>query len=1163
MRLKRLDLTRYGKFTGRVIDFGERASGQPDLHIVYGPNEAGKSTAFAAFLDLIFGIEARSRFNFLHPYQTMRIGGALELEADGAPREFVRIKRPQNSLLDANEQPVAEATLQGALGGLDRSAYRMMFSLDDETLEAGGESILESKGDLGQLLFSASAGLADLSRTLDDLRGETEAFYKYRARSGELSVLKAELGELKAERERIDTLASQYAQLVETRERASAQYEEAIAARGSIQARMDEIQRHLTALPRLAALRAVRAGIAPLEGLPEAPPGWLEALPGLQRDDIELATRAATAQAEIVQQTAELEAIAVDEAALALAGRIEQAAKLQARHVTAEADLPERRLQLRDAERGVTGLLARLGRAGETDPARLVLEASIVGTLRDLIETRSGIAVSAEAARREMSLARDRLGEATAKLDQASGNGSAGSMSAAQLAALTAAVSAIRAGDHAARHRLAERSARALRDTLAERIATLRPWAGDADQLAGLTVPEPADITGWKEASAKVRQQIERLEEDVARFQAERERHRAALDAITATAGIVGDREVAALRAERDGAWASHRQRLDAASADAFETTLRRDDDAASARLRHEKEIVRLRQLGEECAKAEADLGSTAKRLDAARQARATIGAAFAGALAAITPPLPESMTLAQLEAWLARRDKALEARASLRDTARELDEAGRDIAAAQRTLAAALDAAAVPHEADAGWMALLAAAQSALDREAELKDLRTALRECERELKSRERALEKAGEAEKRWQAAWTKACGASWLGEGDAAPSVSAVREILDAVADLGPRLGECAALAERIRKMEGDQASFAAEITEIARALGHDPAGEAPAALAHRIKGRVQQAHAAQATRAAKMQALDAAKARQRDIAEALSIHDKRKAEMTAFFAVDSLIAVGSRLQDAAKRAELRGQAEEATRDILDALRLPAIEAAEAALDMADRAAIEAELAALQPRFDDQDQRARDLFTAFSKAADRVDAVGGDNAAARIEEKRRTILLDVEERALRYLRLRAGIVAAEQALRAYREKHRSSMMARASNAFRTLSRDTYTSLATQLEKDSEILIAVPAAGGSKIAAELSKGTRFQLYLALRVAGYYEFAGSRPPVPFIADDIMETFDDFRAEEAFRLFAEMARVGQVIYLTHHHHLCDMARRIHPDVRVHDLSSAA
>ena len=58
MRLNRLDLTRYGKFTDQNINLGERKAGEPDFHIVYGPNEAGKSTALAAFLDLLFGIES-------------------------------------------------------------------------------------------------------------------------------------------------------------------------------------------------------------------------------------------------------------------------------------------------------------------------------------------------------------------------------------------------------------------------------------------------------------------------------------------------------------------------------------------------------------------------------------------------------------------------------------------------------------------------------------------------------------------------------------------------------------------------------------------------------------------------------------------------------------------------------------------------------------------------------------------------------------------------------------------------------------------------------------------------------------------------------------------------------------------------------------------------
>src|SRR5690606_16256965 len=150
MRLRRLDLTRYGRFTDFSLDFGAAEPGVPDLHLVYGPNEAGKSTALAAFLDLLYGIDGRSRYNFLHPHSSMRIGAALELGS--GTHELIRIKRAQGSLLDASERPVPEALVAGDLAGIDRDAYRTMFSLDDETLEKGGDSILASKGDLGQLL---------------------------------------------------------------------------------------------------------------------------------------------------------------------------------------------------------------------------------------------------------------------------------------------------------------------------------------------------------------------------------------------------------------------------------------------------------------------------------------------------------------------------------------------------------------------------------------------------------------------------------------------------------------------------------------------------------------------------------------------------------------------------------------------------------------------------------------------------------------------------------------------------------------------------------------------------------------------------------------------------------------------------------------------------
>src|SRR5258708_4335410 len=77
MRIRKLGLRRYGKFTDGVIDFGERSAGAPDLHIVYGPNEAGKSTAMSACMDLFYGSHHQLWLDFLHPSPTMRIEAAL------------------------------------------------------------------------------------------------------------------------------------------------------------------------------------------------------------------------------------------------------------------------------------------------------------------------------------------------------------------------------------------------------------------------------------------------------------------------------------------------------------------------------------------------------------------------------------------------------------------------------------------------------------------------------------------------------------------------------------------------------------------------------------------------------------------------------------------------------------------------------------------------------------------------------------------------------------------------------------------------------------------------------------------------------------------------------------------------------------------------------
>ena len=356
-----------------------------------------------------------------------------------------------------------------------------------------------------------------------------------------------------------------------------------------------------------------------------------------------------------------------------------------------------------------------------------------------------------------------------------------------------------------------------------------------------------------------------------------------------------------------------------------------------------------------------------------------------------------------------------------------------------------------------------------------------------------------------------------------------------------------------------MQRDRRAFADEVAEAARALGLDAEAD-PLVVADAIEARVSAAREDLRRRQEKQKALAKARETLAEVAEKRALNTRLGAAMTERFGVVTLGEVSARLDACRRRDALKEEIAKATRAIVGLGVANGFEASREALEAADRAALEAELADIEARQADDVAAHAERFARASEATARLDAVGGDDVVARIEEKRRTILEEIKEGARRYLTLRAGVAAAEAALSLYRERHRGAMMERASRAFSEISRGAYRGLAAEPKDDSETLIALGSDGGSKEAGQLSKGARFQLYLALRVAGYHELAKTRAPAPFVADDIMETFDHFRAEEALRLFAEMGQAGQVIYLTHHLHLVEIAKRVCPEVRVHELA---
>lgn len=1184
MRIERLDLTRYGRFTDQTLDFGPARPGKPDLHIVLGPNEAGKTTALNAWLDLLYGMAPNTPYAFQHGYELMRIGARLALA--GGAHDYVRVKRAKNSLLDADGNPVPEDALVEAMGGLGRAAYANMFSLDADALEAGGKEAIASKGQLGEMLFSASAGLGALSGALGDLRARADAFWKPRGRNTELGRLKSELAELRQQRDAIDVIASRHATLRTELERCLASYAAASKDQGQLQRRSDDIRGVLAALELAPRLAAQRARLAGLPEYPEAPAAWADRTGELIIEQARVQANLRAQRQREEELTQRLAAIRLDDAGLRLGVELPALDVLHAQYVSGSGSLPNRRHDLETSAHEITALLRQLGRPADDDAARLPLPAGLVLTFRELIDRRAALDAQLLEARREDA-------DALAALDQAEA-------ALADLPAATADPALAQDGDWQARLAIAADNARqqgfdrrlaAQRREVADasarldqRLQLLAPWRGEAGALAAMTAPAASVLEALGQELAEALRARDHLHQAIDGLQGDHDRTLAELAGLARITGAVGETGVAEARARREQAWAAHRLALDAASADAFETAMRHDDMVAETRLTRQKELLQAVQLRQQQAQIEQRLAQLATRLGAAetrigelRQRTRTLAGELSPDLAALDAP-------DALADWLLRRQRALETWEPLLAKQQQLAETSvlQDEATAGLRSVLAPVGLAGP---DASLADLIAAAdrlRAAVDASRRQHDER---RRAARERQSRKQGLERVEAAASAWTEAWSEACAACWLGAVRPLPAPAQVRAALDVLPQLEAALSKRQDLMSRIGKMERDRQSFTDAVRALtqrhaagdwatgdlatgagvsgAKATDDRTGGNADNALAlyQRLQARAAAADDAR-RRAQDIQNEQAdVRERLRQLAQQAALLKAETAHITGHFRVETLAEAQRALAAAQKRHDALAQIGELEQQILQHTGAAGIADADRQLADADRGALQASAATLAADIDAAHAHVLELHAERRRLEKAIADIGSDAAAAQLETRRQTVLLEIAARARDYLKLRLGVAATEQALSVWRDSHRSSLLRRASGAFSQMSCGAWAGLSAQPGASGEVLVAIDRENRPKEVEKLSKGARFQLYLALRIAAFHDFAAGRTPPPFVADDVMETFDDARAAATVDLFAEMAGRSQVIYLTHHRHLCDIATQRCPDAILHELSA--
>src|SRR5215469_4129372 len=335
MRIDRVDLIRYGHFFQRAIDIPQ---GHPDFFVIYGDNEAGKSTLLRGISALLFGVPSRTPDVHSCKGPELRIGATISNSS--ASFSFRRRKGATATLLSEAETQLPEDRLSQFLHGLDRARFEQFFGLDHIRLRDGGAELLRGEGELGSALFQA-AGF-DLRKLLDGLDKEAGELFSPRSKS---RVIGSALEEYKQARAQIRKLSLSGAAVREKQ----LELDRAKASRDALNVEADLLREQLTKLHRIA---GNKADVARLQELRTALAGleWIPALPAngrRQRDQAVGDLTAASADIEsltnqIAQRTEKIKALPLSDVLKTHTREIEALNAGTADYVRSIQDLPKR-----------------------------------------------------------------------------------------------------------------------------------------------------------------------------------------------------------------------------------------------------------------------------------------------------------------------------------------------------------------------------------------------------------------------------------------------------------------------------------------------------------------------------------------------------------------------------------------------------------------------------------------------------------------------------------------------------------------------------------------------------------------------------------------------------------------------------------------------------
>ena len=1141
MRIARLDLARFGKFTNKSVSLPKA---DRDFHLIIGPNEAGKSTLRDSIQDLLFGIETRSRYNFIHPHNEMRLGAMIE--GDAGILDFVRIKARNRTLQTLAGDPLADDALVPYLGQTDRSFFDQMFGLNHERLVKGGQEILSASNDVGQILFQAAAGIGRLGEIRDRLEAEAESLWakrkagdrEYYIASAELERAEALLKQLTVRTRDWQEARTKVDQLTEELRQTHQQYQSLEQER----IRLERIRRVAPLVATLSDIDAQRAALGDVVNLPENAESQLA---DAERD---MAMAQATLQLLEAQANglrSQLVTIHPDESLLGRAKDVEELAATRMQVHNIENDLGKREKEVGDLWESLATSARQLGWRAEDETTVLArLPNSLVRSSIDSLVRRHDALQQRLTSAQEALLKR----EGEIKIVDAE---IAGLKIIELPALLTVALNKARnLGDVDTQGKRLQLAIERARRDLDSASHELGAWNPGIDKLQGLVVLAIEETDALIKQRNEFTNTITGLDERIAEGESDLRTIRLEISQFKDVHHPVTLDDVRQARRTRDVSWhAIKTGAIPVAQATSiYEQEVNQADGLSDQRHDKAQEEAELQSRSDRLQRLELQVADIRSRRVSCVEELARLDKDWCDHSNSIGLT---GMPFLRFNAWRTTRGHVLSLAQVLEDATAAHDEFAANANHAKSRLEQSMVDVAPDIEGDSLQELILSAEkiiQNAARAEESHKTLVAQRLRAEADLINLQRQLAGATKAFNAWSLDLKKHLVAAHLPE-DA--NLGAVENALAHFADMEQKLEKIRDIRiNRISLMQRDLNDFVMLAQTVARAIAPSLISETASQIAITLEQQLKESTSD--SKELSRLTIELAK-----LADQIQTTQTRITEAAASLTpllrlsgTDNYEALRLAIERSDRVRALTSDTSQALRQLLQAGDGLDREALETELSLADVAMAASRLVEIRLQLDEAVTTQNRISAELNAAEAELAKISGHDQAARAEAGRQESMARMANVAERFIKVHTAASLLRWSIERFRESKQGPMLARASDIFRGLTCGAFERLIVDYDTEPLQLFGQRSTNEMVGIEGMSEGTRDQLYLSLRLAALELHLEQSKALPFIADDLFINYDDTRAQAGFEALAQLSKRTQVIFLSHHDHLISHAQSV-------------